>query len=583
MNVRRAWLPLVVMMVMVAAVRAQTPAGSQQPARDNPTGQAPQPSGAIKGRVLTADTGRPVKRARVAVSAAELQGSRATLTDDAGAFEFTELPAGRYTLSVSKQGFIALSYGQRRPLQAGTPLQLADNQRMEGIEFRLPRGGVISGRVVDEDGDGLPGASIRVARYQYLQGERRLTPVGAAMSDDRGQYRIWGLMPGDYYISATARGAANGFFFSRGNFAGPRGGAIVVAPIPPDEEEQFGYAPTYYPGVTSVNDARPVTVGVSQEVLDIDFGVQLVRTARLSGRVINNDGSPASTGNVRLTPEAAASRGQLAGSNYAARIDWDGAFAVANIPPGRYILRARGDDQESPQYATMLISMNGADVSGVNVVLTSSATISGTVLFPGQGSTGPGDVTAVRVTAPPSDASTFGGPQPTARVEKDGRFTLDGIPTGPHMIRANNVPRGWMLKSVLVSGRDVIDSGVDIRSGQRLTDVTLVFTNNLGQLSGTVATDGGTPMSDYTVLVFPTDESLWHPQSRQIMTTRPDQNGRYTLRGLPPGEYYVAAVDPPEAGEWFEPAFLDQQRPRALRITLSEGDSKTRDLKVPTP
>ena len=115
----------------------------QQPARDTPAQQKdtpPPPGGRITGRVLAPDNGRPVKRARVFATAVELPGGRGILTDDAGTFDFTELPAGRYTLTVSKSGFVSLSYGQRRPLQAGTPLQLADGQQMKGIEFQLPRG-----------------------------------------------------------------------------------------------------------------------------------------------------------------------------------------------------------------------------------------------------------------------------------------------------------------------------------------------------------------------------------------------------------------------------------------------------------
>src|SRR5262245_48889792 len=107
-----------------------SPARPQQPSRDTSAQQnkdtPPPPAGRISGRVLTADSGRPVKRARVFVTAAELPGGRGALTDDTGLFELSDLPAGRYTLTVSKSGFVSLSYGQRRPLQAGTPLQLND-------------------------------------------------------------------------------------------------------------------------------------------------------------------------------------------------------------------------------------------------------------------------------------------------------------------------------------------------------------------------------------------------------------------------------------------------------------------------
>ena len=188
------------------AQQTQRP-GPQQPSRDTPAQKADATpvTGLIAGRVLAADTGRPVKRARVFASAAELSGGRGVLTDDTGLFQLVELPAGRYTLSVSKSGFVSLSYGQRRPLQAGTPLQLADGQEIKDIEFRLPRGSVIAGHVFDETGDPMPGVMVRVLRYQYQQGDRRLAPAGTAQTDDLGQYRIWGLMPGDYYVDAQSR------------------------------------------------------------------------------------------------------------------------------------------------------------------------------------------------------------------------------------------------------------------------------------------------------------------------------------------------------------------------------------------
>src|SRR3954467_10031982 len=240
--VRRLLSPFVPAAVLIAGAHAH------QPARDTPAQPKdvpPPPAGRITGRVLAADSGRPVKRARVFATAVELPGGRGMLTDDSGVFDLAELPAGRYTLTVSKSGFVALSYGQRRPLQAGTPLQLADGQQLKGIEFQLPRGSVISGRVLDEDGDAMPGVMVRVMRYQYLQGERRLTAAGNGQTDDKGQYRVWGLMPGDYYVNAVARGGGpgGGQFGGPGAFAGGRGGRGGGPGGAPDQE-QINYAPT---------------------------------------------------------------------------------------------------------------------------------------------------------------------------------------------------------------------------------------------------------------------------------------------------------------------------------------------------
>jgi hypothetical protein len=556
---------------------------AQAPARDTPAQKdAPKPpAGRITGRVVAADSGRPVKRARVFVSATELPGGRGLLTDDNGVFDFSELPAGRYSVTVSKSGFVSLSYGQRRPLQAGTPLQLAEDQQLKGIQFQLPRGSVISGRVLDEDGDAMPGVMVRVMRYQYQQGERRLTPAGTAQTDDRGQYRVWGLMPGDYYVNAVMRGGNFGNFgggAGPGGFGGRGGGPALSRAGGAGDQDQTNYAPTYYPGVPSVTEAKPIAVGLSQEVLDINFGMQLVKIARIAGHVANPDGTMVTSGNVNLVPESAPGRGAQLGVNFGGRIQWDGAFTIANVPPGRYVLRARADDSETPLFAMQPISVNGEDVADLSVVLSAGASVAGTVTFlPGQ--TPPPDPTQIRLSAPSTDQSDF-GQQRNARVDKDGRFALDGVSAGSHLIRAAGNMRGWILKSVTIGGRDVTDTPVALRSGETLGNVVVVFTDRLNEVKGTVTDESGAAVPDFTVLAFPTDSTLWRPQARQIMTARPDQTGQYRIRGLPPGEYYLATVDPTEQGEWFEPAYLDDHRANAARVTLGDGDVRTHDFKV---
>jgi hypothetical protein len=550
---------------------------AQAPARDTsaPKNAPPPPQGRISGRVLAADNGRPMKRARVFINAAELDGGgRGALTDDQGLFDFTELPAGRYTVVASKAGYVQLSYGQRRPLQAGTPLQLLDGQQLKGVEFRLPRGSVVAGAVYDEDGEPMPGVNVRVMRYQYQQGERRMTPVGNGQTDDKGQYRVWGLMPGEYYVSAIARNfAPNG----QRPFAGGRGRAGAPPATAASDEDELSYAPTYYPGVSNVADAKAIPIGLSQEALDISFNMQLVHAARISGRVTNPDGSDVTSGNVNLVNDGLPGRGQV-GVNYGSRIDWDGSFAIANVPPGRYVLRARGTDSDTPQFAAQPISINGQDVDDVTVILTAGATLSGSVtLLPG--STPAPDITNLRITAPSTDQDSF-GPQANARVDRDGKFVLDGVPAGTHLVRPSGNARGWVLKSVSVNGRDITDTPIALRSGESLPGVSIVFTDTLTEINGTVTTDQGVPMPEYTVLAFTTDSSLWRAQSRQIMTNRPDQTGKFRIRGLPPGDYYLTTIDPAESGEWFEPAYLDEHRTGAARVTLSDGDTKTHDFKI---
>ena len=574
---------------VVAVGTAQQTQQTQQtpPARDTPaqpTTASSSPSARLSGRVVAADTGRAIKRSRVFISAAELPGGRATLTDDNGAYDFSELPAGRYTINASKSGYIQLSYGQRRPLLAGTPVQLLDGQQLRTIDFALPRGGVISGRVSDESGDAMPGVMVQVLRYEYQQGDRRLVPAGQAQSDDRGVYRVWGLNPGDYYVSALARNEGLG---GRGNFNG-RGGRGVVAGSfaqPIEDQDQLMYAPTYYPGVGSPADARGVTLAVSQELVDIDFGLQLVRTAHITGYVQNPDGSSAAQGNVTLTPQSSATsqgrgRGPVLGNTFGGRIGAGGQFSVANVPPGTYTLRARNNNRDAPLSTSQPLSVNG-DVSNVTVVLQTGGSLSGSLVFERGSSAPPNDLTQVRVTAPAVESDDNAGPQPNPRVNQDGTFTMDGVGVGDHFIRANGgALRSWNLKSVTIDGHDVTDTPIAIRSGQKIGNILVTFTDKINEIDGNVMDGQGTAVTEFTVLAFSTNSAVWRPNSRQIATARPDQTGMYKIRNLPAGEYYVVAVDPSEPGEWFEPAYLDQHRAGAARVTLGDGDVKNQDFRV---
>jgi len=542
------------------------------------------------GADVTGDGGRPVKRARVFISAAELPGGRGMLTDDNGAFDFSDLPAGRYTITASKNGFIQLSYGQRRPLQAGTPLQLLDGQQLRGLDFALPRGGVISGRVSDETGDGMPGVAVQVMRYAYQQGNRQLVPAGQGQTDDRGVYRVWGLNPGDYYVSAVARpdgfaggrAAANAVadLTGRGGRGGRGNGRGAGGASAGDEQDQLMYAPTYYPGVGSAAEARPVTLGVSQELVGIDFNLQLVLTARVSGHVENGDGSWTAQGNVNLTPQGGSRIN--AGNNMGGRIGWDGQFSIANVPPGSYTLRARNNDRDTPLYASQPLSVGSGDVGNVVVVLQKGGSLSGSLVFQPGSTAAPNDLTQVRVVAQSTDPFDNIGPTPNSRVNKDGTFTLDGVSVGDHLIRAagGGGMRGWNLKSVAVDGRDVTDTPISIRSNQRINNVVVTFTDKVNEINGSVTDVQGNAVTEYTVLAFSTNASVWRPNSRQIATARPDQTGMFKIRNLPAGDYYVVTVDPSEQGEWFEPAYLDQHHAGAARVSLGDGDTKTQDFRV---
>src|SRR6185369_4360419 len=178
-------LLLTALPVIAPSARAQ-----QSPPRDivQRTGTS-----AIRGRVVSSDAGTPIRRAAVRLTSPEVQGARTTSTDPEGRFEFAQLAAGRYTVTVSKAAYVSWSYGQTRPSGPGKSIVLGENQLADGITIPLPRGAVITGRVIDEFGEPVANASVTSMRQTYSEGRRRLNQAGQTQTNDIGEYRLFGL------------------------------------------------------------------------------------------------------------------------------------------------------------------------------------------------------------------------------------------------------------------------------------------------------------------------------------------------------------------------------------------------------
>jgi protocatechuate 3,4-dioxygenase beta subunit len=521
-------------------------------------GAAEEPSGTaiIRGRVLTADTGTPVRRAQVRAVAAGSRSNRLVTTDEQGAFELRDLPGGRWNVSASKAGFVTMSFGQRRPFEAGRPIELADAQTMERVDLVLPRGAAITGRLVDEFGDPVARARVQAQRYQLVQGTRRLTPIGiTAQSDDRGAFRLYGLMPGEYYVSALLR-------------------ALPVD----DPADTTSYAPTYYPGTGSVTEAQPVSLDVAAEA-SISFALMPVVTARITGSVLSSTGAPLSNARVILTAT------DLTGAPSAAfgaggRVLADGTFTLANVAPGSYTLTAvsgvgRNASPDSER-GFAAISVAGEDLTGVSVFTSRGATVTGTVSS-GWGTTAQPPTSTLQITVQPVPFDPTLRLRP-ARADADGSFTLTGL-FGPSLIRVSGLSAEWMVEAVLVAGSDVTDTPFDFRPNQHIEGVEILLTDRITHVSGRVLDQDGAPSTDFTLVVFPEDDAKWAPPSRFVRSARPDQQGLVKIVGLPPNDRYLAvAVDYLEEGGASDPAFLESIRRQASRFRLEEGASATIDL-----
>jgi hypothetical protein len=545
----------------------------------------------IRGRIVAMDTGGAIRRAQVRLSGSDV-GVKSALTDGNGRYEFKDLPAGRVTLNVTKGGFVNMQYGQTRPFEPGRPIELSDGQVMEKVDIALPRGSVVSGRVVDEFGEPVTDVMVTAMRMSFANGRKRLVPAGRlAQTNDLGQFRIYGLPPGDYYVSATYRDLAS-FAMDIGIGGGSNSSGAGSMPT-------SGYAPTYYPGTASVTDAQRVSVSVGQEMTGVDISLLPVKLARISGQAMSSDGRPLSGAMIMLMPASRDGGFFMPGGT--TRTNASGQFTLTGVSPGDYSLHvlssgpmmidagggammfsmtndANGTSQRrEPEFANVPLAVNGEDLSGVVVMTTHGAKVRGRVVF--EGGSRPDGTAQIRVMSPSADPD--GGPSIGAgmgQVRDDGQFDLSGL-VGSHLIRPTALPNGWILRSVHLNGVDITDTGYEFKPGEDVEGLEVLLTQRTTEVDGTVANAQGQPQKDYTVVVFSTDQTKWTlPMTRWAQSARPDQEGRFRIKNLPAGSYYAVAVEYVAQGEWNDPDWLARMRDRATTFKVTEGSGTALNL-----
>jgi len=546
--------------------------------------------------------------------------SRTALTDGQGQFSFARLAAGRYELSVNLNQYLSSNYGQKRPGGPGTTIALADAQQMK-VSVPMIRGGVITGQVLNDTGEPVSNVQVRGLRYSIAGGVKRLQSNGYAQSDDRGVYRMFGLQPGDYIVSATPnesdtvmaermradmlaieQAIASGAVQPPAGPGLPSTVAIPVQTGPSNPQGQNaqppGFLPTYYPSTPMPATASVVHLNGGDERSGVDLQLQLIQATNIQGSVSNAPAQTAAAVQIALiNADPSATPDQ--NSQTQTRLGPDGRFTLRNIAPGKYIISAQtvvapqripemmnGVPTSAPPqprledsqrlWARAEIIVQGEPTITTSLTLQPGRTISGMVVFD---MAQPPDPSRTRMTIalnPAPNSSLSFGPPLQGTVGADGRFTISGVVPGKYVLRA---PAG-QSKSSIIGGEDVLDFPLEFTGERDITDAVLTATDKINELSGVLTDALGKPVTDYTIVAASSDERFWTPGSRRIVTSRTSTDGHYQFRNLPPGAYVLAAVTDIENGAQYDPEFLRSLNAAGVRVTLSEGVKQTQDLRV---
>jgi len=532
-------------------------------------------TGRITGVVTTDEAQpRPLRRARVTLNGGGLDIGWSVITNDDGTFAFDRLPAGRYGVAALKDGYVTMNYGAARPGRRGTSVQVAERQTA-AVTLRLPRGAVITGTVLDVDGQPAEGISVgaRARRFnafaiasgvlsdvQYVGAG---APV-AAITNDRGVYRIYGLPAGEYVIAARPASPT------------PSGSALtgtLVQMMSQDSviRKRMLLSTVYHPAATDVARASVVSVRAGEERSGIDVQLEYVPVATVRGTLSPLPGA----GPVRV----ALLRQDAAGASPAAaatQTDSQGRFEFSSVSPGAYRVMASG----YAQVALADIVVNGDDLD-VPLALQPALSISGEIKLDGAQSAGVPVPSQLRVNLASFVMGVSSGwPMPAATID-GSRFTLDGIVPGIYRLSPNGggvrtAVGTWWLTSITGGGRELLDAPLDIE--RSIADAVITFSDRASAVSGTVRDGRGAPSPDAWIVVCPADRAFWFNGSRRIAGTKASAQGAWTIRNLPPGEYRIVATTDLDQGEWFDPAVLERLQPNALPLTMTAAENKTIDL-----
>ncbi len=531
-----------------------------QAALPRPVGHA-----AIEGIVIKEPGSEPVKKAVIELIAENQSegGDYTAVSGVDGGFRIEGILPGRYHLFAERTGLLEVD--KHRARADGRVLTLAAGQEVKDLRIRFESAAVVRGRVTDEDGDPLPNAQVSVLRQTFASGRSKWEQAGAERTNDLGEYRVAGLAAGNYYVSATP---APDF---RSLIEGS-GAESKAVPGAGEDKPSTSYQTTYYPGTADRALASPIQLHAGDD-FPVNFSLTPGATLSIHGAVVNLPARSSAVIMLRSHDFNSIMNG--------AEVHADGSFVIRDVAPGSYTILATVENSAVPMMARQALQVASSSVEGLRLSPQPGGWIHGRLRVESKGSTGKFDAGQFFLALHPADGDddglnvSLGGSSFNAMipVSGDGSFEWKGVPPGNYYVELAGDPGAhadWYLKSVQAGGREADESGIGVNGGAVVLD--LVASANGAVVEGAVADKKGEPIANAVIVAVP--EARLRARVDRYHKTVSDQSGRFSLRGIPPGEYTLFAWESVDGEGYFNPDFLKSYEGQGSALHVEDGERK---------
>jgi hypothetical protein len=484
-------------------------------------------------------------------------------TDSKGAFSISGIPEGRYRLTATRNGFSRSDYGQRGANDQGAILNIGAGARVSNLALGMRPAPTISGIVRDERERPVAYAAVLAFAVEYQPGgERKYRLVQSVNSDDRGQYRVFWLTPGDYVVAVDQ---SEGALHDIVNLGAPQVNPNLARP-------EVDYPIHYYPSTVDIAAARPIRLKEGIDASGIDFKLERVPTATIRGTVtpMPPNAQPYDV-QMMLAPLALAGRN----GSYRYRPNRDGTFEIKGVLPGRYVIQTIQTRPAAMRSAAIPVEVLGKDVSGVVVPLTPRIEMRARMRV--DGVVGPLPFAAPGMFIRLVDRVGSGLQIPMTPNQDGTLNALDGGFAGDFDASVLGLPADYYLKALTVGGKDVLESGLHLE-GSTSEQIEFVLAKHRGVVSGVVTNSQNQPVAGAMVILVPEEKLRVRADRYRRVTT--DTEGKFRASSQPPGRYTAYAFDDVSFDAVYNPEFLQRYAGRGTEVVVVENLDRTDNLRL---